>query len=68
MLLAAGDDDGYFLLGAIELYNSLRWLKKDVTLLRYAGQGHGFTGSALKDFTAREMAFFDLYLKDKTFP
>jgi dipeptidyl aminopeptidase/acylaminoacyl peptidase len=64
MLLAVGDDDGFFFLGAIELYNSLRWQKKDVTLLRYAGQGHGFTGSALKDFTAREIAFFDQYLKN----
>ncbi len=63
MLLAVGDDDGYFFLGAIELYNSLRWQKKDVTLLRYAGQSHGFTGAALKDFTAREIAFFDRYLK-----
>jgi dipeptidyl aminopeptidase/acylaminoacyl peptidase len=63
MLLAAGDDDGFFFLGAIELYNSLRALKKDVTLLRYAGQGHGFTGAALKDFSARESAFFDKHLK-----
>ncbi len=63
MLLAAGDDDGFFFLGSLELYNSLRWLKKDVTLLRYAGQGHGFMGPALKDFAAREIAFFDRYLK-----
>lgn len=63
MLLAVGDDDGFFFLGAIEFYNSLRSLKKDVTLLRYAGQGHGFTGAALKDFAARESAFFDRYLK-----
>jgi dipeptidyl aminopeptidase/acylaminoacyl peptidase len=66
MLLAAGDDDGFFFLGALELYNSLRWLKKDVTLLRYAGQGHGFFGPALKDFTTRELAFFDRYLKAGT--
>jgi len=66
MLLAVGDDDGYFFLGGIELYNSLRSLKKDVTLLRYAGQGHGFSGAALKDFTARELAYFDAYLKAGT--
>ena len=63
MLLAVGDGDGFFFLGAIQLYNGLRSLKKDVTLLRYAGQGHGFTGAALKDFSTRETAFFDLYLK-----
>lgn len=63
MLLAVGDDDGFFFLGALELYNSLRALKKDVTPLRYAGQGHGFTGAALKDFASRESAFFDRYLK-----
>jgi dipeptidyl aminopeptidase/acylaminoacyl peptidase len=62
MLLAVGDDDGFFFLGALELYNSLRSLKKEVTLLRYAGQGLGFSGAALQDFTARESAFFNRYL------
>ena len=68
MLLAAGDNDGFFFLGAIELYNSLRALKKKVTLLRYAGQGHGFTGAALKDFSARESAFFEQHLKTPKTP
>jgi len=45
------------------LYNSLRAAHEDVTLLRYAGQGHGFSGNALKDFAARESAFFARYLK-----
>ncbi|HEY3839987.1 MAG TPA: prolyl oligopeptidase family serine peptidase, partial [Bryobacteraceae bacterium] len=63
MLLAVGDDDGFFFLGGIELFNSLRALKKDVTLLRYANQGHGFSGMALKDFSERELRFFDRYLK-----
>jgi hypothetical protein len=40
--------------------------RKDVTWLRYAGQGHGFTGMAIKDFTARELGYFDRYLKAGT--
>jgi dipeptidyl aminopeptidase/acylaminoacyl peptidase len=63
MLLAEGDDDGMFLLNSIELYNGLRWLGRSVTLLRYPGQGHGFTGPALRDFSLRVVEFFDSYLK-----
>jgi dipeptidyl aminopeptidase/acylaminoacyl peptidase len=63
MLLADGDDDGLFLLGEIEIYNGLRYLGKDVTLLRYPNQGHGFEGAAMKDFWERENLFFDKYLK-----
>jgi len=63
MLLADGDDDDDFLLNTIEMYNGLRHFGKDVTLLRYRGQGHGFTGAALEDFWGRENAFFDRYLK-----
>ncbi len=62
MLLADGDNDGGFLLGEIEMYNGLRWLGKDVTLLRYPDQGHGFTGPALRDFSERVMVFFDQHL------
>jgi dipeptidyl aminopeptidase/acylaminoacyl peptidase len=58
MLLADGDDDGDFLLNSIEMYNGLRWLGHDVTLVRYPGQGHGFTGWAMRDFWQRENAFF----------
>ena len=63
MLLADGDDDADFLLGMVEMYNGLRWLKKDVTLLRYAHQGHGFDGPSLQDFWRRETDFLDMYLK-----
>jgi len=63
MLLADGDEDGDFLLDSIEMYNSLRWFGRNVMLLRYPGQGHGFTGAALQDFWRRENAFFDRYLK-----
>ncbi len=62
-LLADGDDDGDFLLDTIEMYNRLRNAGDQVTLLRYPGQGHGFSGAALEDFWAREMAFFQRYLK-----
>jgi len=63
LLLADGDDDSYFLLNSIEMYNGLRYLGRDVTFLRYPDQGHGFTGWALKDFWKRENAFFDAFLK-----
>jgi dipeptidyl aminopeptidase/acylaminoacyl peptidase len=63
MLLADGDNDGDFLLDSIEMYNGLRWFGKEVVLLRYPDQGHGFTGWALRDFWERESAFFDEHLK-----
>jgi dipeptidyl aminopeptidase/acylaminoacyl peptidase len=62
MLLAAGDNDGNFLLDAIEMYNGLREMGLDVTLLRYPDQEHGFTGASLRDFWARELNFFSSYL------
>ena len=63
VLMADGDDDGFFLLTDIEMYNSLRWFGKDVTFLRYPGQGHGFTGEALQDFWRRENQFLDRFLR-----
>gem|GEM_PF-5446161 len=51
-----------FFLNTIEMYNGLRQFKRDVTLLRYPNQEHGFTGAALKDFWTRENAFLDKYL------
>lgn len=65
MLLADGDEDGAFLLGSIEMYNALRAVGSNVTLLRYPDQGHVLTGPALQDFWRREMAFFAAYLKPK---
>lgn len=62
MLLADGDDDGEFLLDTLEMYNGLRWFGRDVTMLRYPRQGHGFTGDSLKDFVERELEFFDSHL------
>jgi dipeptidyl aminopeptidase/acylaminoacyl peptidase len=62
MLLADGDDDGVFLLNTVEMYNGLRWFDRDVTLLRYPGQGHGFTGASMEDFWVRENSFLDSHL------
>jgi len=63
MLLADGDNDRDFLLGMIEMYNGLRFLGKEVTFVRYPGQAHALTGSALNDFEQRTMDFFDAHLK-----
>ncbi len=63
MLLAVGDEDGDFLLGTIAMFNGLRRAGDEITLLRYPNQRHGFTDTALKDFWARETAFFDKYLR-----
>jgi dipeptidyl aminopeptidase/acylaminoacyl peptidase len=66
MLLADGDNDGDFLLGMIEMYNSLRILHKEVTFVRYPGQAHVLTGWALKDFWDRTAEFFDKHLKPES--
>jgi dipeptidyl aminopeptidase/acylaminoacyl peptidase len=69
MLMAVGDNDTKdLLLDSVEMFNGLRWLKRDVTLLRYPGQGHGFTGEALKDYWQRVIAFFDKHLKPEVPP
>jgi dipeptidyl aminopeptidase/acylaminoacyl peptidase len=62
VLLAVGDKESLLLLATIEMYNALRYLKKDVTLLRYADQGHGFTGAAEADFQGRARSFFAKWL------
>jgi acylaminoacyl-peptidase len=66
MLLADGDEDGNFVLDSIEMYNGLRWFGRDVTLLRYPHQGHGFDGVALKDFWKRENQFLAKYLQPES--
>jgi dipeptidyl aminopeptidase/acylaminoacyl peptidase len=63
LLLAVGDEESIQLIMMAELYNGLRYAGKDVTLLRYPNEGHGFTGGALKDYWERVNAFFDKYLK-----
>jgi len=64
LLLAVGDDErGVLVLYNIEMYNGLRYLGKNVTLLRYPHQVHGFTGDALKDYWQRANSFLDVYLR-----
>jgi dipeptidyl aminopeptidase/acylaminoacyl peptidase len=63
LLLAVGDDEETEVIQQIAIYNGLRYLGRDVTLLRYPGQGHGFTGESLRDYWTRVNSFFDMYLK-----
>ncbi len=63
MLLAVGDEDVHSLLLSLEMYHGLRYLGRDVTLLRYPKQGHGFEGAALEDYWQRVNVFFDSYLR-----
>ena len=63
LLLAVGDDEETGVIQQIAIYNGLRYLGRDVTLLRYPGQGHGFTGESLRDYWTRVNSFFDVYLK-----
>ncbi len=63
MLLAVGDNENLGTLFQVEMYNGLRYLGRDVTLLRYPGQGHGLEGAALKDYWERVNAFLEKYLK-----
>jgi len=63
-LLAIGDHDApESVLAAIEMFNSMRDLHRDVTLLRYQDEGHVFHGAAMKDFWDRELKFFDEHLR-----
>lgn len=63
ILLAVGDRES-LVIQAVELYNVLRYLNKDVTLLRYPKEGHGLTGAAQEDFTKRIESFFGTYLSN----
>lgn len=61
ILLSAGDREP-IVLATIEIYNALKLLGRDITLIRYPGQGHGYTGSAESDFSARVRAFLQMHL------
>lgn len=56
LLLASGDNDSA-VLQAIEMFNGLRYLGKDVTMLRYPNQGHELTGHAQEDLWHRAGSF-----------
>ena len=63
LLLAVGDEEETEVIMLVEMYNGLRYLGRDVTLLRYPKQGHGFEGAALKDYWRRVNAFLNVHLK-----
>jgi len=64
ILLAVGDREDS-VIPTVEMYKVLRYLNKEVTLLRYATQGHGFKGAAEEDYARRVEAFFDRYLRSE---
>jgi len=61
VLLAAGDREP-IIIPTIEMYNALRFVGVDVTLLRYPFEGHGLSNGAKADFTGRLSAFFRAHL------
>jgi dipeptidyl aminopeptidase/acylaminoacyl peptidase len=62
-LLVVGDeDDVNVVLPTIEMYNSLRYLRRSVKLLRYPDQGHVLHGPAMRDLWDRELKEFATYL------
>ena len=63
MLLVAGDKDSLTMLDYIEMFNGLRSLRREVTLVGYPQQGHAISGSDLLDFWKRVYVFFDQHLK-----
>jgi dipeptidyl aminopeptidase/acylaminoacyl peptidase len=63
LLLAVGDEEETEVIMLVEMYNGLRYLGRDVTLLRYPKQGHGFEGAALKDYWRRVNAFLNVHLR-----
>lgn len=70
LLLLHGTDDGSVeWLQAIEFYNALRFLGKNVILASYPGQGHHLDKLENQiDFQKRMEEFYDHYLKDKPAP
>lgn len=63
LMLVVGDKDQR-LLDNIYMFDGLRRLGREVTLVRYPGEGHGIaSSSAIKDYWNRVNEFFDKYLK-----
>jgi len=65
LLMIVGDQDwDPWLPEMVMEFNALRQLGRDVTLVRYANEGHVFSvPEDIKDFRERVDAFFDKYLK-----
>ncbi len=70
LLLLHGEDDSTVrFMHAVEFYNGLRWLEKNVVLLAYPGEGHGLGRyQNQKDFQIRTRQFFDHYLRGAARP
>lgn len=69
LLLHGTDDPTVAFIENLELYNALRFLKKNVIMLAYPGEGHGLRKLPnRKDLTIRMLQFFDHYLMDKPAP
>ncbi len=70
LLILHGTDDGSVeWLQAIEFYNALRFLEKNVILLSYPGQDHHLNKLENQiDFQNRMEEFYDHYLKGKQAP
>jgi dipeptidyl aminopeptidase/acylaminoacyl peptidase len=62
VLLVVGDEEESEVVMVSELYNGLRYLRRDVTLMRYPVEGHGFSDGSLKDYWRRVDAFFDAHI------
>lgn len=62
VLIAVGDRDSSVCLSAAQAFLALRRHGKQVTFLRYEGQGHVLVGNARRDFAARSADFFDTFL------
>ncbi len=64
VLMFVGDEDLSWLPEMLMEFNALRQLGKDVTMVRYANEGHVFTAPEdIRDFRARVDAFFDQHLR-----
>jgi dipeptidyl aminopeptidase/acylaminoacyl peptidase len=70
LLLMHNDKDGAVDFNqGIELFNTLRRLKKPVVMLQYKGESHGLAKPAnQKDYTVRMREFFDHHLLGKAAP
>jgi dipeptidyl aminopeptidase/acylaminoacyl peptidase len=70
LLLLHGTDDGSVeWLQAVEFYNALRFLGKNVILASYPGEGHHLAKLENQiDFQTRMEQFYDHYLKGKPAP
>lgn len=70
LLLMQGEADNTVAwIEAIEMYNAMRFLGKNVILLSYPQEGHGLSKRVNRiDFTRHVMEFFDHYLMHKPAP